>query len=273
MRCFFRFRRRRRRCRAINFWMTKFECAINYFAAILQPKLAMHIFCAYWEIVCRGKRRHRPKIQPKNLKRPTWWRLLTQGIPMDQTPRTERVSILVYNFDGLTVRRLSTHSHTMPLMRVSRYTIYRRGDKLPFFLGLLMRTARAINHQQQQQQWKNQTEKKAKTAPPLTCCYHVVRSHQCSEVKSNLIYSNIVHFRVNNYAFINLYSISENLFICVGYRPRGRQTTLAFRICQQTQYTHIALTPFTAKRVHKWKWKRITASSGLTSDSNGVLQS
>lgn len=45
---------------------------------------------------------------------------------------------------------------------------------------------------------------------------HVVRSHQRSKVKSNLIYSNIVHFRVNNYAFINLYSISENLFICIG---------------------------------------------------------
>lgn len=45
---------------------------------------------------------------------------------------------------------------------------------------------------------------------------HVVRSHQRSKVKSNLIYSNIVHFRVNNYAFINLYSISANLFICIG---------------------------------------------------------
>lgn len=44
------------------------------------------------------------------------------------------------------------------------------------------------------------------------------RMEQVGQVKSNLIYSNIVHFRVNNYAFINLNSINKpfhSFLLCV----------------------------------------------------------
>lgn len=116
-----------------------------------------------------------------------------------------------------------------------------------------------------------------------------------SKVKSNLIYSNIVHFRVNNYAFINLYSISEKPFHLHWITPRhlagehaGRQAGKRTNVRQTNTMHALSYTPhihllfsyrsewraraLSHTHTHGVKMKKNYRRMRLTSgDANGVL--
>lgn len=130
----------RRRRHAINFRMTKFECAINYFLCnnffnVFRKTVANNSFGAptakRWGYKPWPHGKH-PTVctTPKNLKRPTWWKCAFTKESQWIAPRTERASIWVYNLVGpdcVPTARL-TRIHPMMLMIVSRYAIYRRGQ-------------------------------------------------------------------------------------------------------------------------------------------------
>lgn len=186
--------------RAINFRMTKFECAINYFCAIIPPAPACsnqseQLFSFSLSLVSTPSAScQQPKIQPKNLKRPSWWSFACTKASQWITSRTERVSIwrsesiISMGCDGASTVHTHIYCWCWWYSAVAQFIV--GGHKLPFFPGIVDAKSQsnkppAATATMKESNWECQRERKQKQQLHLhAVIVVVVRRHHPWRLRS-----------------------------------------------------------------------------------------